>query len=382
MQIYLFCFEDDRNQWGDWQKHFFTPLVQQVLPQINNREVRLLLAHDVRPEHYWGYRFVKERAQPVGYPLSLQVKGQEFVFHADDGQWAPTKNQEFRLVPWPEGGPQGAVGPHMIVADVMDSHNTEETWQHIQSWARAAAYPWDMVWSASLIQLPAEAYGFCLPKFWQDSKTTVNRDPLLGFIGDRLTERLKKQKNRKFYYTDYPPKLQEDVYEAMINRQWAFPDEWKVVDDWQKVASPGGGDKRLFVVRNFQVPTKKKDALRQYLRFLNGEIFAIRDQGLLQSDTQLSEDALWLLMCEFCGALADGRIAEFRSYYIALRTLVPNLSNQWLQPIAKLRPETRPVHEKLNASRLSQLRDPILKQNLETIWRRFREAAQQAPPGP
>jgi hypothetical protein len=377
MPIYLFCFEDKTDQWPAWQQHFFTPLVQQVLQQINNREVRLLLAHEVQPEHHWGYRFERGRAQPVRYPLSLQVKGQEFVFRADDGQWYPTDNHEFRLVPWPEGGPQGAVGPHMIVADVVGHKGQRTEWENIQQLARAAAYPWDMMWSASGVQVPPDIYGLGLPKFWPPDHDPRAWQPLVTFAADRLATRLRAQADREFYYTEYPPALTPDVYDAITTRQWHRPEEWALVRDWVEVAtalSPGiTGRGKLFVLQNFEVPTQDAGAVGAYLRFLKGEIFAIPARGLVQEGGNLNEDALWLLMVRFCQALAEGRFAEYRSYYIALRTLVSDFKHEWLQPIAKLRPETRSVHTKLSSPSLSSLHDPVTAQTLADIWKAWQQ---------
>jgi hypothetical protein len=381
MGIYLFCFEDERNQWANWQTRFFTPLVQEVLGRIGQREVRLLLADHVQPADYWGYHFVTEKAQPVRYPLSLQVNGQEFVFRAEDGKWDPTTNQEFRLVPWPKGGPQGAVGPHMIVADVVGRNGQRTEWENIQEMARAAAYPWDMVWSASGVQVPPDIYGLGLPKFWSAGHAPGAWKPLVTFAAQRLAARLTAQADREFYYTEYPPALTTDMYDAITTPRWNRPNEWDLAKDWPAVAEAAkkkaakkkvteGG--KLFVLEDFKVPTQDTEAVGAYLRFLNGEIFAIPGTGLVQDGGNLNEDALWLLMVRFCQALAEGRFAEFRSYYIALRTLVKKLTyeltNEWLQPIAKLRPETRPVHTKLNPARLAQLHDPVLHKTLAEIY--------------
>jgi hypothetical protein len=275
----------------------------------------------------------------------------------------------------------------MIVADVMDSQNTDETWQRIQIWARAAAYPWDMVWSATAHEVPPDPYGLGLPKFWSADRDPSAWKPLVRFAAERLAARLTAQADREFYYTEYPRALTTDMYGAITTRRWNRPNEWDLVKDWPAVAEAAkkkaakkkaakkkvteGG--KLFVLQDFKVPTQDTEAVGAYLRFLNGEIFAIPGQGLVQDGGNLNEDALWLLMVRFCQALAEGRFAEFRSYYIALRTLVRKPISQWLQPIARLRPETRPVHTKLSSPSLSSLYDPITGQTLADIWRAWEQ---------
>jgi len=398
MVIDLFCFEDDRKQWGDWQTGFFTPLVKRVLAGIGRQQVqvRLLLAHQVEATVSWGYYFESASAPPQPCPLVFKAWGTLFSCNAAGGavNWAKEEQHKdfFLVVPWPGGVRDVAFGPHMIVADVIGPDNTDEPWRSIQRWARAVAYPWDMVWSATAHAVPSHTYGLGLPKFWPNHGGAHHLDPLIGFAADRLIARSRSEKRGEFYYTEYPweslrPEIVKSIYKAITGRRWRRPRQWLLVDSWADVAgqlsrSAGAGSRTLFVVSDFPVPAHNAEAVDAYSEFLKGSIFAIPRRELLDPQLGLSPDALWLLMKEFCGALADGRFAEFRSYYIALRTLVPELTNDWLQPIARLRPETRPVHEKLNSSRLSTLYDPMLRRpdasrgtTLADIYRRFARAA-------
>jgi hypothetical protein len=380
MAIHLFCFEDEEEQWESWRTGFFGPLVQAVPEVVRMDGVFLLLARRVSVKHYWGYPLDQPAFE--GYPVALEVVGAKYELNPN-GNWKERNQGEFLVVPWPEGAPQQAFGPHMIVADVRGSDGSQGEWRMIQRLASAAAYPWDMVWSATAHEVPYETYGLGLPKFWSAGHAPDAWKPLVTFAATRLAARLTAQADREFYYTEYPPALTPDVYNAITTRQWNLPVSWDVVSDWQGVANalPPGvtGHGRLFVLQNFEVPTQDTGAVGAYLRFLNGEIFAIPGQDLVRDRDNLNEDALWLLMVRFCQALAEGRFAEFRSYYIALRTLVPNLSNQWLQPIAELRPETRPVHTNLNPTRLAQLYDPVLHMTLAQIWQDWSQPRGTAP---
>jgi hypothetical protein len=372
MAIHLFCFENDEKDWKLWQTDFFGPLVQavvQAVPEVVWMDgVFLLLALKVSVKHYWGYPLDQPAFE--GYPVALEVVGAKYQLNPN-GNWEERNQGEFLVVPWPEGGPEQAFGPHMIVADVVGHNGQRTEWENIQEMARAAAYPWDMVWSASGVQVPPKIYGLGLPKFWFNPNAG-NWQPLIEFAAKRLAARLTRQVDREFYYTEYPPALTPDVYNAITTRQWHRPKEWALFRDWLKVAhalrNGVTGRGNLFVLVNFEVPTQDTEAVGAYLRFLNGEIFAIPGTGLVQDGGNLNEDALWLLMVRFCQALAEGRFAEFRSYYIALRTLVSGLINEWLQPIAKLRPETRSVHTNLNPARLAQLHDPVLDKTLAQIY--------------